>query len=149
LNIGVPNDGYKRGVCALYAWLTGNDNVATQHVKVAQRICPNEFEILLFRQVEGITAVAARNDRDNVDAFGVNVREDILKNDVRTRAWWVSVPDCVDRVAVLVGHPNFTAVGPKAYRHYRWSFNFFAKRPSNLRLSTITMNPKDVALLAR
>jgi len=103
----------------------------------------------LFRQVEGVAAVAARNDRDNVDAFRINVREDIWKNDVRTRAWWVSVPDCVDRIALLVGHPNLTTVRPEAYRHYAGSFNLFAKGPSDLRFSAIAVNPKDVALLAR
>ena len=103
----------------------------------------------MFRQVEGVAAVAARRVRDNVDAFRVNVREDIWKNGVRTGTWWISVLDCVDRIAVLVGHPNLTAVGPEACRHYSWSFNVYAKGPRDLRFSTIPVNPKDVALLAR
>jgi hypothetical protein len=77
----------------------------------------------LFPQVEGVAAVAARRVRDNEDAFRVNVREDIWKNGVRTGTWWISVLDCVDGIAVLVGHPNLTAVGPEAWRHYSWSFN--------------------------
>jgi len=32
----------------------------------------------------------------------------------------------VDSIAYLVGHPNLTAVGPKKWRHYSWSFNFEA-----------------------
>ena len=87
--------------------------------------------------------------RDNEDAFRVNVREDIWKNGVRTGTWWISVLDCVDSIAVLVGHPNLTAVGPEAWRHYSWSFNVYAKGPRDLRFSSIPVNPKDVALLAR
>jgi len=62
----------------------------------------------------GGVAEGARRRRDNEDAFRVNVREDIWKNGVRTGTWWISVLDCVDSIAVLVGHPNLTAVGPEA-----------------------------------
>ena len=77
------------------------------------------------------------------------MREDIWKNGVRTGTRWISVLDCVDSIAVLVGHPNLTAVGPEAWRHYSWSFNVYAKGPRDLRGSSIPVNPKDVALLAR
>jgi hypothetical protein len=97
---------------------------------------------LLFRLVEGVAAEGARRRRDNEDAFRVNVREDIWKNGA-------IVPDCVDSIAVLVGHPNLTAVGPEAWRHYSWSFNVYAKGPRDVRGSSIPVNPKDVALLAR
>jgi hypothetical protein len=83
----------------------------------------------LFRQEEGAVALpllaasrceGARSLRDNVDAFGGNVREDILSNDA-------SVRDCVDLTVRLVGHPNLTAEergpGPEAWRDYSWSFN--------------------------
>ena len=112
------------------------------------------MERLLFRLEEGAgarggVAEGARRRRDNEDAFRVNVREDIWKNGVRTGTWWIIVPDCVDSIAVLVGHPNLTAVRPEAWRHYSWSFNLYAKGPRDLRLSSIPVNPKDVALLAR
>jgi len=86
------------------------------------------LEHLLFRQEEGAVALpllaasrceGARRVRDNVDAFGVNVRDDILSNGVNS----ASVLDCVDSIVALVGHPNLAAVGPEAYRHYSWSFN--------------------------
>jgi hypothetical protein len=86
------------------------------------------LEHLLFRQEEGAALRAAsrcegaRRVRDNVDAFGVNVREDILSNGVSTV---IIVLDCVDSIVALVGHPNLTALerGPEAWRHYSWSFN--------------------------
>ena len=77
MNIVNPIKAYDRGVCARYACLTRKDNIATQPCEVAQRICPDEFELLLFRQVEGVAAVAARGVRDNIDAFRLGVREDI------------------------------------------------------------------------
>jgi hypothetical protein len=60
----------------------------------------------------------------------------------------------VDSIArVLVGHPNLTAVGPEAWRHYSWSFNVVATarkqaRDGRCATSSIPVNPKDVALLA-
>jgi hypothetical protein len=83
----------------------------------------------LFRQEEGAVALpllaasrceGARRVRDNVDGFGVNVREDTLSNGVNSAP---IVLDCVDSIVGLVGHPNLAAVGPEAYRHYSWSFN--------------------------
>ena len=87
----------------------------------------------MFRQEEGAVALpriagrvnrceGARRVRDNVDAFRVNVREDILSNGVSTV---IIVLDCVDNIVVLVGHPNLAAVGPEAWRkgYYSWCFN--------------------------
>jgi len=76
----------------------------------------------LLRLEEGFVrrAEEARRVRDNEDAFRVNVREDILSNGVSTV---IIVPDCVDSIVALVGHPNLAAVGPEACRHYSWSFN--------------------------
>jgi hypothetical protein len=58
----------------------------------------------------------------------------------------------VDKTVLLVGHPNLTAVGPKEWRHYSWSFNLPATAGKQARdvgdIST-SVNPKDVALLAR
>jgi hypothetical protein len=81
------------------------------------------LEHLLFRQEEGAVALpllaasrceGARILRDNVDAFGVNVREDTLSNGVRTPGnRWTIVLDCVDNIVALVGHPNLAAVGPE------------------------------------
>jgi hypothetical protein len=83
------------------------------------------LELLLVRQEEGAArsggvAVGARNLRDNVDAFGGNVREEILSNGVSTV---IIVLDCVDSIVALVGHPNLAAVGPEEWRYYSWSFN--------------------------
>jgi hypothetical protein len=127
LNIVSPIELYERGVCVICASLTRKDNVATNwgHCEVEQRIFPDELEHLLFRQEEGAVALprvaatrveGARRVRDNVDAFRVNVREDILSNVAK-------VIDCVDSIVGLVGHPNLAAVGPEALRHYSWSFN--------------------------
>jgi len=55
----------------------------------------------------------------------------------------------VDSIAVLVGHPNLTAVGPEAWRHYSWPFNRCAHVRRDLRDSSIPVNLKDVALIAR
>jgi hypothetical protein len=59
----------------------------------------------------------------------------------------------VDSIAKLVGQPNLAAVGPEAYRHYSWSFNLILttgrKQTRDLRGSSISMHPKDAALLAR
>jgi hypothetical protein len=58
----------------------------------------------------------------------------------------------VDKTVLLVGHPNLTAVGPKKWRHYSWSFKLPATARKQARdvgdIST-SVNPKDVALLAR
>ena len=79
MNIVKPIEGYERGVSAVYGALTRNENVATNwgRCEVVQRICPDELELLLFRQIEGVAAVAARRVRDNVDAFRELVMEDI------------------------------------------------------------------------
>jgi hypothetical protein len=77
LNIVKPIEGYQRGVSAVFAYLTRKEKLATQPCEIGQRICPDEFEQLLFRQVEGVAAVAARRVRDNVDAFGELVMEEI------------------------------------------------------------------------
>jgi hypothetical protein len=60
----------------------------------------------------------------------------------------------VDLTVNLVGHPNFTAVGPEAWRHYSWSFNLPATgrkyvREGKDRETTGPVNPVDAALLAR
>jgi hypothetical protein len=58
----------------------------------------------------------------------------------------------VDSIVLLVGHPNLTAVGPEAYRHYSWSFNLPGtgrKNARDLRDNSIPVNPKDVAFPAR
>jgi len=58
----------------------------------------------------------------------------------------------VDLTILLVGYPNLTAVGPEEWRHYSWSFNLRAtgrKQTRDLRDSSIPVNSKDVALLAR
>src|SRR5205814_7147923 len=52
--------------------------------------------------------------------------------------------DCVDSTGALVGHPNLTAVGPEAWRHYSWSFNHSA-RGRDGRDSSSPVNLKDVA----
>ena len=102
--------------------------------------------LLLFRLEEGIGgAEGARRARYNEDAFRVNVRENAWKNGVSTV---IIVPECVDSIAVLGGHPNLTAVGPEAWRHYSRAFNLCAKGPREVRGSSISVNPKDVALLA-
>ncbi len=54
----------------------------------------------------------------------------------------------MDSTGALVGHPNLTAVGPEAWRHYSWSFNHSA-RGRDGRDSSSPVNLKDVALLAR
>ena len=83
MNIGTATDGYERGVCALYACLTGKDNVATEPCEVAQRIFPHELVLLLFGQEECAALGAAhggegaRRVRNNVDAFRLNVIEEI------------------------------------------------------------------------
>ena len=86
MNIGTATDGYERGVCALYACLTYKDKVATQPCEVAQRIFPHELVLLLFGREEGAAPVArgaayggegARRVRNNVDAFRLNVIEEI------------------------------------------------------------------------
>jgi hypothetical protein len=66
------------------------------------------LELLLFRQVKGVAAIAAWRIRDNVDAFGECVREGIHSDGVS--GWG---PDCVDSMVKLVGHPNLTAVWPE------------------------------------
>ena len=98
MNILSPIEGYESGVSAVFGVLTRKENVATNwgHCEVVQRICPDESELLLFRQVEGVAAVAARRVRDNVDAFGAWLMEDTLSNGVRTVKRWISVLDCVD-----------------------------------------------------
>jgi len=58
----------------------------------------------------------------------------------------------VDLTVLLVGHPNLTAVGPEEWRHYSWSFNHPAttrKQARDMGDISTTVNPKDVALLAR
>ena len=111
MNIVKPIEGYERGVSAVYGALTRNENVATQPwrglCEVGYRICPDELELLLFRQIEGVAAVAARRVRDNVDAFGGWVMEDTLSNGVSTV---IIVLDCVDGMVFLVGHPNLAGV---------------------------------------
>ena len=103
--------------------------------------------MLLFRQPEGkVPAEGARRVRDNVDAFGLNVRDDILSNGVSGRE-----PDCVDKTVLLVGHPNLAAVGPEAWRHYSGSFNLTGtgrKYARDFGGISIPVNPKDAALPA-
>ena len=57
----------------------------------------------------------------------------------------------MDLIVCLVGHPNLAAVRPEAWRHYSWSFNLSYARGRDGRSATssIPVNPKDVALLAR
>ena len=164
LNIVTPTDGYQRGFWEA-ASLTRKENVATQpwsgQCEVGQRISPDELELLLFRLEEGAgarggVAEGARRVRDNEDAFRLNVREDIWSNGVTATVTpgGIIVLDCVDSIEVLVGHPNLTAVGPEAWRHYSWSFNLYAKRPRDLRDNSVMgnwifVNSKDVALPAR
>ena len=108
MNVVKPIEGYKSGVSALLVALTGKDNLATQPCEIARRICPDQLELLLFRQVKGVAAVAAWRIRDNVDAFGECVMKDVQSNGVS--GWG---PDCVDRTVKLVGQPNLTAVRPE------------------------------------
>jgi hypothetical protein len=112
------------------------------------------LEHLLLRLEEGFVrrAEEARRVRDNEDAFRANVREDTLSNGVSTV---IIVLDCVDSIVFLVGHPNLTAVGPEALRHYSWSFNLTvikntgrSKYVRDLRDSSNPVNPKDGALFA-
>jgi hypothetical protein len=60
----------------------------------------------------------------------------------------------VDLTVNLVGHPNLTAVGPEAWRHYSWSFNLPATgwkyvRDGRCATHSHPVNPIDAALLAR
>ena len=77
MNIVSPIEGYERGVCTRQALLTGNENVATQICKVAQRVLPEPVSVF-YRLEEGAArAEGARNRRDNDDGFRGRVREDI------------------------------------------------------------------------
>jgi hypothetical protein len=64
----------------------------------------------------------------------------------------------VDSIAGLVGHPNLTAVGPEACRHYSWSFNQMHRigrkqgrdgRGISMYYSSNVVNAIDAARLAR
>jgi hypothetical protein len=58
----------------------------------------------------------------------------------------------VDKTVLLVGYPNLTTVGPEEWWHYSWSFNHPAtarKQASDMGDISTSVNPKDVALLAR
>jgi len=85
LNIVKPIKRYDRSVSAVFAYLARKDNLTTQSwrgcCEVGQRICPKEFEALLFRQEEAPVPISraggARRVRDNVHAFRELVMEDI------------------------------------------------------------------------
>jgi hypothetical protein len=57
----------------------------------------------------------------------------------------------VDSIVVLGSHPNLTALGPEAYWHYSWSFNFSVEGRDGRDMwsSWKVINLKDVALVAR
>src|SRR5215471_664105 len=62
--------------------------------------------------------------------------------------------DCVDRVGLLVGYPNLAAARPEGGRNYSWPFNrvegrIGRKQGRDLGGSSIAVNPKDRALIAR
>ena len=151
MNIVNPIEAYDSGVCSVCALLTRNDSLVNQLGReVAQRILPDEMELLLFRQVQGAGGPDEHDRlRDIVNAFRGNVREEIQSNCVSGRG-----PDCVDSIASLVGHPNLAGVGSAhSWRHYRWAFNRTIvtgrKYGRDVRDSTSPINPKDVALTAR
>jgi hypothetical protein len=71
-----------------------------------------------------------------------------MRNDVRTGTRWKKVLDCVDPTDVIVGDQKLTLEGTEASRRYSWSFSIVA-RVRDLRDSSIPVNPKDAAVMAR
>jgi hypothetical protein len=139
--------------------LEGNEKAATQPHEVARRISEhrgNSGRALLARLEESVITVGAQCARDKREGFRsrletTGIIEDIMSNVAK-------VIDCVDYTVALVGHQNLTAKGPEARapvsriwcRRYNWSFNLVARaRRVNLRNTSMPVNLKDVAVLAR
>src|SRR5262249_39294774 len=134
------------------ALLEGNEKAATQPCEVGRRISEQRgsASALLARLEESEPVEGAHSVWDKREGFRTRLEktgpiENIKSND----AQWT---DCVDRIALLVGHQKLTGKGPETRRRYSWSFNLYARVGGERRdmwSSWKVVNLPDAAVLAR